>query len=912
MSRSFLTIPPTADFWPGVARALLHGEWRRAGDRDCVNLRDYSAMRVLVPARAHVPLLQAALAREADGACIPPRIATLHDWLEEAQPVSASSRDESGRLMALYAALRQEAWLKKLFAARRNIDLLPLAQTLLTLFDELTRTLLPVLRAAPDANEGYWQAALQSLPAPARTMLSDEAQLVWSLWKGQLDADDPAAREFAQMMRLAQGEDAGGEDAALAWVGLDAPDAMEAAWLAACAERMDVLQIQPDWRVEAVGALHAAAWPEMLERDHDPAGRPERSGHATERPTDIAAPASLSLSPAQGLEQEAVYGAQTVIDWLRADCRRIAIVAQDRAVARRIRALLERAGIRVADEAGWPLSTTRSAAAIDALFDAASPQADCKAVLDLLKSPLVFAGMPEKDGVVMRIERLLWRHGVTGGWNIMLQALREDPAAHALLQQVADHARRFSGRNTLAEWLTVCDDALTALGMREALAADDAGMQIVALLDALRAEADIDHVYGFAEWRALIGLRFEALSVRPGSADRRVVMLQLPGASLRTFDAVLVAGADALHLPSRTDDALFFSDGVRRELGLTTRDARLCRQLRAFAGLLLASPRVVLSWQAFRDGEPNPVSPWIARLQLALAHAGAAMPERLPAIAQRTLRPLPASPPAPSAPRLLPQALTASGCRSLLACPYQFFATRMLGLDAVDAPSDLPQKRDYSNWLHRILRAYHDTVREQGIPHEERAALLYRISEEIFGAALDRSPAALAYYARWQKAMPAYLAWAGEREREGWQFVMGAQAFERMLQWEEGVIALQGHIDRIDANAQGQHALLDYKTRKLADLRGMLKEDDAGQLAFQGLVAGMPVAHAHLVALEPVNDRTGAAEADDFDADVEALERRLRDALCAISRGAPLPASGAEQACRHCHVRGLCRKGGWW
>lgn len=926
MSHKFLTITPGAGFWTGVARALLRGGFLH----DPGGTHDYSAACVLVPAPAHMPLLQAALAAQAEGPCIPPRISTLRAWMEMRAPsIMASPAPDGERLMTLYAALRQQAWLKKLFAARSNADLLPLAQTLLGLFDELTRSLLPSLRAAPDAAEGLWQAALESLSAPARTMLSDEAQLVWSLWKSQLDRDDPAAREFAQMMRLAQGvqegeKDGNGEEyTALAWVGMAPPDAMEMAFLATCAERIDVLQIQPDWRAEAVGALPAAAWPELLEPAAQASVAADDSGQTAQRAADamalappvplvpLAAPAGLVLCPARSLEQEALHGAQTIVDWLRAGCERIAIVAQDRVVARRIRALLERARIHVADEAGWQLSTTRSAAALAALFDMA--QAEVMTLLDLLKSPFVFAGMPGKDGLVMRIERLLRRHKATGGWNVMLQAVQDDAEARDLLRRVADEARNFSGRKTLEEWLIVSEQALRALGMRDALAADEAGAQVLALLDALREERVAAHVYSFAEWRAFIALRLEAISFRPGGADRRVVMLQLHGTGLRTFDAVLLAGADARHLPSRTDDALFFSDAVRRELGLATREARQRQQLRAFAGLLRSSPRIALSWQAFRDGEPNPVSPWIERLQLALARAGASpVPERLPPIAQRTLRPTPVSPPSPSAPRILPQALTAGAASSLLACPYQFFATRMLALDAPDAISDLPRKRDYSNWLHRILAAYHETVRDEDIAPDRREAVLRRISEEVFGAALHRSPAALFYYARWQKAMPAYLAWAEERERQGWRFVAGAQAFERMLEWEDGVIALHGHIDRIDDNAQGEHALLDYKTRKLADLREMLKADDAPQLAFQGLVAGMPVAHAHLVALEPLDGRTGAAEAADFGAEVEALEVRLVASLRAIVRGAPLPASGAEQVCRHCDVRGLCRKGGWW
>jgi ATP-dependent helicase/nuclease subunit B len=103
----------------------------------------------------------------------------------------------------LYAELRQHGWLKKMFGARRNADLLPLAQTLLALSDELTQALLPAMSQAPDDAEARWDAALAQLPPSARALLSDEAQLVWSIWRGQLDASDAFALRFARMQQLA-------------------------------------------------------------------------------------------------------------------------------------------------------------------------------------------------------------------------------------------------------------------------------------------------------------------------------------------------------------------------------------------------------------------------------------------------------------------------------------------------------------------------------------------------------------------------------------------------------------------------------------------------------------------------------------------------------------------------------------
>lgn len=889
-----LLISPGADFWPKVARALLEdGLLCQDGEQGA----DFSATRILVPEFAHAQQLKAALALHLQRPFLPPRIGTLRQWLamqapQRDAPAAASSAE---RLMGLYAELRQHAWLKKLFSARRNTDLLPLAQTLIALFDELSVALLPELQVAPGAADERWQAALEQLPLPTRKLLSDEAQLVWSLWKSQLDGGDPCAADFAGMLRIAAAA-----DAPLLWIAPGQPDPLQQAFLDAYSKRQPVRRIMLDWRGAALAPVYRAAWGEAF--DDAPAA-------AADAP---AAPACLALYQAAGLEDEARCGAQTVLDWLRAGCMNVAIVAQDRVTARRIRALLERAEVCVADETGWKLSTTRSAAALAALLDVVATRADTAALLDLLKSPFVFADLEDKAERVMQVEHTLRRFNVPGEWSVVQAALVREPPAAAMVERLLRQAELFTGRKRLAEWAAGTAAALDALGMRAPLAADEAGAQVLAQLDMVADECEaLGHAFSFAEWRAFLGTRLESAPFVPAMVDRRVTMLQPGAALLRTFDAVLLVGADAGHLPAQPGETLFFANAVRRELGLPTREQRQRIQLRELIELLSANPRVVLSWQAHRDGEPNAVSGWIERLQLTLERAGAApVPRHAAVIAPQMLHPALPRMPAPSAPQLLPAKLSASGYNSLVACPYQFFATRMLGLAPLDELSDMPEKRDYGDWLHRILRNYHETLRDRVIDTADREALLRQISEDVFGRALAQSAAALAYYARWQKTIPAYLEWANEREAAGWRFVLGEEKAEREISWGGGSITLHGCIDRIDENGAGERAVLDYKTRNQQALRERLKEGEDHQLAFYGLLAA-GTGSAHYVALETSRDKTGDAAAPDFAAWQQMLERQLVDSVARIAQGAPLPASGIERICGYCEVRGLCRKGAW-
>ncbi|MQR01877.1 PD-(D/E)XK nuclease family protein [Glaciimonas soli] len=919
MPSNVIHINPSTTFWRDVARALLaacHDEPVGAS-----NSRDCSNWRVIVPTFAHAQQLKAALAAELGGVFIPPRISTLSTWLEILPPLSrtAAVSSSSERLMRLYAELRQHAWLKKLFSARRNTDLLPLAQTLLALSDELTQALLPSLRGANGLDnteelEQRWQHALEQLSPGARELLSDEAQLVWSVWKSQLDSDDAIAVRFEKLLQLAQYA-----DAPLAWISSVAPEPMEQAFLDAYAQHQTVRQITLDWHSDAFAPAYLSyvkAWPEMIAKEDDyPIVADDLFSIAPSNSLD--APTGIALCSAQSIEDEALQGAQTILNWLQQGKTQLAIVAQDRVVARRMRALLERAQVHVADETGWKLSTTRAASALASWFDVITQRGDTSSLLDLLKSPFVLAELPHKATHVMTIETTLRRANVSSGWSAISDALAARPAEQKIVAMLAQQAALFSGRKTLRAWITATK-SLDALGLPVALLADSAGQQIMQMLENITPHVDNTDEdateFSFAEWRALVNLQLDDTSFITTNNDKRVVMLPLNGARMRNFDAVLLVGADADHLPSQPKETLFFANTVRRELGLITREIRQRQQMRDLMELLAMNKEVVLSWQAHKDGEPNPVSPWLERLELTLAQNGwPELPKHVAAIAERSLPAHMMQMPTPVASILQPERLSSSGYSSFIACPYQFFATRMLGLASLDELSDLPEKRDYGGWLHQILQTYHEHLRDHPVPNlqEPREALLRDISTQHFDKVIAKNPAALGYFVRWQKVIAAYVTWANEREAQGWKFILGEASYEKPLALEHGELMLHGRIDRIDENAEGERSVLDYKTNSVVVLNKKRSDDEDHQLAFYGLLSDVPVVSAHYVALETTKDKCADVEAPDYAHAQLALAQKIKQNMQDIANGAPLPANGATSVCQYCDVRGLCRKGAW-
>lgn len=122
---------------------------------------------------------------------------------------------------------------------------------------------------------------------------------------------------------------------------------------------------------------------------------------------------------------------------------------------------------------------------------------------------------------------------------------------------------------------------------------------------------------------------------------------------------------------------------------------------------------------------------------------------------------------------------------------------------------------------------------------------------------------------------------------------------------------LRGRIDRIDKNADGERAVLDYKTKTNGALSKRLKEGEDHQLAFYGLLSEHGANAASYVALEQEREKTGNAEATDFTEWMLELEQSIKHNMQAIGQGAPLPAQGVASVCQYCEMRGLCRKGAW-
>lgn len=893
---------------------LLSRAARDIAERERARLPDLTHAVVLIP-DLHAGADAARALREAAGspAMLLPRITTLEQWAAGVpldRPVAARVARET----LLYRELKRQAWLE-------SADLWAVSAELAGLFDEMTRHNL----ALPADFAAFNRQLEHAYRARSGESLTFEARVVHELWHAVSRVSGEADAESAYQLRLARL--AGGAAAPLYALGLSRLAPEERRFLERYAERATVRVFEADSEAgaDAVTRTLAAAWP----RDPDHAGLRDRAAALKAGQPRSALTDRLRIVGATGAEQEAQGVDVTVREWLLAGKRRIAIVVQDRLVARRARALLERAQVMVKDEAGWAFSTTSAATAVGRWLDVAGGDCYYRDLLDLMKSPFVFHDWAReaRRGAVWRLEGYVRGESVIAGLAnfIKLAEDRNDPEVRQMLVRIRQGVGALGrGSRPIARWLADLAASLGEIGVRDGLAADSAGGQLLELIDQLGRELADDRLdVGFADWRRWLARQLESATFRDRAIESPVVFTSLAATRLRQFDAALVLGCDAAHLPGPDPVALFFNQGVRAELKLPTWSERVREIEEQLAALIASCDTVVVTWQRMLGGEDNLLSPLVERLAaLHLQCYGSdlredAHPARLAAAEVRapgtaaaigeTRRPAPRAPAA-----LLPRKISASGYNSLVACPYQFHARYVLGLAELDDVQEMIEKKDYGSLVHRVLTLFHGAhQRVSGVEPAAAARELEVLSEREFAASVARNYLAQAWLARWKALIPAYLDWQREWESAGWSWKAGEVKRAIEITTPKGNrLALHGRLDRVDEGPGGA-AVVDYKTSDPGKLRKSLERPGEDvQLPVYALLWGMPVAEALFLSMEREE-----VKAVGLGPGVKALAHAVRARLCevfdALAAGAPLPAQGVERACEYCEARGLCRRNYW-
>ena len=641
----------------------------------------------------------------------------------------------------------------------------------------------------------------------------------------------------------------------------------------------------------------------------------------------VALPGQVETDVCEDFETLAQRGAAAVLQHLRQGRTPVALIAQDRVLIRRVRALLERQSVSIADETGWMLATLPQATQLLALLRATQREATLDDWLAALKSALAADLLDRHGSSALSALELRCR---ANGWARprSLQTERLAPASARLwaaAQGALAPLQAGAASRSLLEWLDALGESLRRLGAYVRLDEDDAGGQLLDALwlrrspwpgsahEAVLQQSRLD-LSGFIAW---VEATLEAAQYAPPAAGPvAVVITPLARAMLRPFGAVVLPGADAQTLGPVPAGPTLIPETLAERLGMPTLAAKREAQASCFAQLLRTPALTLLRCHSRGEG-PLPPSPLLERLALALRAAGLpALPawqDERPRSAITTRHSVRAE---ACSPGLLPAQLSASALDSLRQCPYQFFARVLLGLreqGELEAPAD---KRDYGTWLHAVLHQFHE--RRISSPGDDEALLQLAAREQMQALGLSEAEF-LPFSASFARFVPRYLDWLRAHEAGGTHYQAGE--LERALQPFAALgqplapLQLRGRVDRVDRAADGAQLLIDYKTGSVAALKAKVAEPlEDTQLPVYALLMGAEAGdgpqQACYLALDEAKGLATVEHPQVADTAAVLIEG-LADDLQAIHDGAAMPALGEGSVCAWCEMRGLCRRDDW-
>ena len=583
------------------------------------------------------------------------------------------------------------------------------------------------------------------------------------------------------------------------------------------------------------------------------------------------------------------------------DGARMGIVVHNRLLARRLRAMAEGDGILIGDAIGWRVETLSYGAALGLFAEAVAGDFSLPRITELLQPPF-FAGRQSLSNLDKHWRRWLAETPdiPTNSDELSRQSFADNPQLAGFAAEWCRLQRSAPESAPLTEWV----DWLLAQS-DEALAAwrDDAVAVVwrntlrnfardCAEADARRADAK-EFLLWFAETLA-------SHSLADQSVDSPILFV--PPTTGQTFDALLLL--DYVESPT-VDDRGWLGERERRSLGLPGRKERMEADCRRFARLLATHTSVTAIWQSLADDgeEQNPHPYW--RLYAAAARRAGKLDE----LTARTSEALSdeVSPPLPAQARALrlPDSLSLSRGRELMACPYRYYLDNFLRLDErPDVDELLPSPKMLGSLLHTVLSEFSGATQHSRSREALEIAWATLLDKHV---ASVRRPTMKLNALHWRLTGQAFLDWELEQRENGWH--THKTEFRIQAEWEG--THLNGRIDRLDCHDDsGEWRIIDYKKGGLP-AKATLASGEDPQLSvyawlYSALYDGLTVADKRL--LRPVtDDRLSVVD----EADSRRVAIRLRSALKQIKRGAPLPANGAAATCAVCWAAGICRRPHW-
>ncbi|QWD73007.1 PD-(D/E)XK nuclease family protein [Polynucleobacter sp. UB-Raua-W9] len=927
-----------------------------------------------------------------------PQVISFADWLEAAPGAWKFPKKQSDleRWLSVYINLRKHPKLKAWFKAESNSGAWGLAQAVIDACDALSELVVPQLQdelntllEAHSLDAQAWlkkvelvldQAVAKAYVGLSRNIVDEESAVLLTFWRYLTSIGDPIIRKHLAMATHLQAakenaKNSPGTARPFIWVQTADPKPVDQelidSYLREYAQYATVVRVSLDWQTVAL-------WPEALcgqDAEGEIVIADTSEEQQVERNINSSRHEGWRLLAARRFEELAWVAAKSIESHLVDKKKNIALVAQDRLAARRARALLSRLGnsLRIRDETGWKLSTTRAAAAFDSLLElirAPKEGPSANVLLEFLQNPYFDLARSLQNSpqvcvdLITQLEDILLASQAKSGWETFIAAI-DKANGYASTHGGSPNEQfikliQFAKKLHLA-WqspLLECSSAYAQLqnsleeaGMAQRLEKDAAGKQLLEVLKRfdLSGGPYKDLKMRLPEWLSLLKTVIEEAAYEEAGKEAEATLSILPLSStrLRGFDAVVVIGCDEQQLPAFSEPPLFFSDALNRYLKSSTITAQYIQQARDLSQLLVTCKSVDLIWQSkSKSGEPLRPSAWIQRLQVVLKKK---IPWEVVEVKLKPFegqsQPIQKSVSIPDLDLRIPTTVSPSAYKALRDCPYRYYVSNLLGLRKVKEFEEGFDASLAGQTLHALLRNFfqalkteekksHSTIhggsdarRQWMIEH------LMKFSDKEFEKLIAGDARILGTLRDWQKQIPSFVDWQLKRENEGWRYHDAelSVGFTLSITDPNGIkqdIRIAGRADRFDIHESDASAaaVIDYKNQKIKKITQRAENilDDPQLLIYargatenpvEARIPGREVEQAEWVTLRAdVKDAEKIVRVhpvEDMPAVMAEFSEQVVNDLNDLWARKPMKAFAPDSVCQYCEARGVCRKGMW-
>jgi len=902
------------------------------------------------------------------------QVTTLRDWAYQHLPDNIHVCDAQSQELILIEALNQYPGLL------RSASPWVMAENLLKLFAELTLKHVQL----PDSPEDFIAQMERAYGNSSHNFdaLGQEARLVhtlWQAWHTQLKAENLYDTHSAYLYGLANSLNTLDNGQYFYLAGFQQFNSAEIDWMQQLMKQNQLSLLLQGSTLDAGKPYHPdapllniarqlslqttstsqQAYSQFIDHVFNTHAAPlqQRAENFKQKIPDSPVSKRLGVFAAGNTEQEAHAIELQIRRWLSSDNKNksIAVVTENRRLARRVRALLERSHIPLQDASGWALSTTSAAATVERWLECIEEDFDYLALLDLLKSPFIFTDneTDEFKQAIYRFEQDVIRHENINRnieqYQEALQSRRERlssqspklyPLLHSLLEKLATIAQPLQQlqQNKLkipaSEFLDLFLRSLKRLGISHAFKNDIAGQRLhQAFTELKQATETINLSMNWLEFRTWLGRHLERTNFQAEQLNSPVQLMGLSQSCLQQFDALIIAGAEQEYLPGRSNISPFFNDAVRKELQLTTTTDQLTGRLHHFRRLLESAPQVLITLRSEEHGEPVTPSPWLQAIQAFHQQAYgsklsspvlAAMVEQQCTVVEDTFNSLPPLT-KQATPKIsesdVPESFSPTAYQKILDCPYRFYASYVLKLKASEEVSEALARDEYGKRIHRCLQAFHSQVEELPGPfknkldesqRQQAILLMNDIAHAVFQKDEENNFEHHAWLQQWLNITPFYIEWEISRQAQ-WRVFKTEQAGSANI---DNSVLLKGRLDRIDINTENLFSIIDYKTGQIPAKADVLLGEYI-QLPFYALLNTDnknqqidEVAYLQLSKAEKLQVKV-SLQGEELEVLKQAVALRLEQIVEMIKDGHALPAWGDSKTCAYCEMDKLCRHQAW-